>query len=206
MVCVRRLAELDEDETGGRKYGLRLLVSLLFCSFLPSSAKAGQRKLWCLAASKPQIATKRTPAAFVGIRPVVPPLPPNCSLVRPSESRQNMAAYRVYQASYVFEARDASELTIEEGDEVLVHQTAPGAWPASRWVNGTNRRTGLKGDFPGNYCELVEEVNPPPLPISQQRLPSLPAEDGEENAPPVPPRKASGTYAEWEMAREGERW
>ena len=114
-----------------------------------------------------------------------------------------MATYRVYRASFIFEARDASELTIEEGDEVLVYQAASGAWPSSKWVNGTNRRTGLKGEFPGNYCELVEEVTPPPAPIPQQRLPSLPAEDEEENAPPVPPRKVSGTRAE--RAREGER-
>ena len=33
-----------------------------------------------------------------------------------------MAAYRVYTASFTFEAREASELSIEEGDTVVVYE------------------------------------------------------------------------------------
>lgn len=49
---------------------------------------------------------------------------------------------------------------------------------------GTNRRTGLTGDFPGaSYSELIEEVfpepSPPPVPI-------------EPSPPPPPPRTSKG--------------
>ena len=116
-----------------------------------------------------------------------------------------MAAYRIYKANFPFAARVESELTIEEGDDVMVYQKPGGEWPdQAKWMNGTNKRTGEKGEFPGTYCEFVEEVAPaPPIPI--ERLPSPPVPDA-ESAPPVPPRKTGASVGELGRGeREAER-
>lgn len=103
-----------------------------------------------------------------------------------------MAAYRVYRASFPFVAREASELTISEGDAVIVYEKPSGGWPdPKKWMNGTNSNTGETGEFPGTYCMFVEEVAPAPPPVAERspaHLPAAPPPD-EENAPPVPPRR-----------------
>ena len=124
-----------------------------------------------------------------------------------------MAAYRVYTASFAFEAREASELSIEEGDTVVVYERSDSSdWPdPAKWMKGTNKRTGSTGDFPGTYCTFVEEVVPaPPPPPVAERSPApqpLPAAPVEENAPPVPPRRQGKTTLgkSGVREREGER-
>lgn len=101
-----------------------------------------------------------------------------------------MATYRVYEATYPFQAREDSELTIDEGDRVVVYEKDDGSgWPdPTKWMKGKNQSTGKTGDFPGTYCSFVEEVVPaPPPPVAERvRLPML--ADGYD-APPVPPRR-----------------
>ena len=110
-----------------------------------------------------------------------------------------MAAYRVYMASFAFKAREASDLSIEEGDTVAVYERSDGSgWPdPAKWMKGTNKRTGSTGEFPGNYCTFVEQVAPaPPPPPMAKRSPApqpLPAAPVEEDAPLVPPRRQGKT-------------
>ena len=110
-----------------------------------------------------------------------------------------MAAYRVYRASFPFVAREASELTISEGDAVIVYEKPSGGWPdPKKWMNGTNSNTGETGEFPGTYCMFVEEVAPAPPPVAERspaHLPAAPPPD-EENAPPVPPRRPKSSLGE----------
>jgi hypothetical protein len=98
------------------------------------------------------------------------------------------AAYRVYEALYEFVARELSELSIAEGDRVVVYEKADGeGWPdPAKWMRGTNQATGQTGDFPGTYCKFLEEVAPaPPPPVAERsQLPPVVAD-----APPVPPRR-----------------
>ena len=99
------------------------------------------------------------------------------------------APYRLYEALYEFEAREASELSIAEGDTVVVYEKADGGgWPdPAKWMRGTNQSTGKTGDFPGTYCKFLEEVaRAPPPPVAERSRP--PMMDGED-APPVPPRR-----------------
>lgn len=114
-----------------------------------------------------------------------------------------MATYRVYEAAFPFEARESSELSMAEGDFVIVYEKPNGAgWPdPEKWMTGTNERTGDTGEFPGTYCKFFEEVVPaPPPPVEVEEPPSPPPVADrsrsppappvpEYNAPPVPPRK-----------------
>ena len=98
------------------------------------------------------------------------------------------AGYRVYEALYEFVARELSELSIAEGERVVVYEkVGGGGWPdPAKWMRGTNQATGQTGDFPGTYCKFLEEVAPaPPPPVAERsRLPPVVAD-----APPVPPRR-----------------
>ena len=103
------------------------------------------------------------------------------------------APYRVYKANFSFSAREGSELSIGEGDTVLVSLKPSGEWPdAGKWMKGQNTRTGEFGDFPGTYCEFVSEVAaaaaPDPRPPERTPRSPPPAQDV-GNAPPVPPRR-----------------
>lgn len=113
----------------------------------------------------------------------------------------DMASYRVYRACFPFEAREESELTIHEDDTIIVYEKPSGEWPdPEKWMKGINKSSGRKGDFPGTYCEFVEEVVPAPPPVAPRspvHLPS-PQPPGEENAPPVPPRRSPGERREGE--------
>ena len=54
------------------------------------------------------------------------------------------------KAIYDYDATDDDELTIAEGDTIsLVHHEGD-------WYEGTNKRTGLSGQFPAAYVELVD--------------------------------------------------
>ena len=90
-----------------------------------------------------------------------------------------MTTYRRYQASFPFDARDESELTIRAGDMLIVGQNVSGGWPdAERWMRARNERSGKEGDFPGTYAEFVEEITIP---------------DPEPKAPPIPRRVESAS-------------
>ena len=110
------------------------------------------------------------------------------------------AAYRVYEALYEFVARELSELSIAEGDRVVVYEKADGeGWPdPAKWMRGTNQATGQTGDFPGTYCKFMEEVAPaPPPPVAERsQLPPVVAD-----APPVPPRRGKREGGEEEKAQ-----
>lgn len=112
-----------------------------------------------------------------------------------------MASYRVYRACFPFEAREVSELTIREEDTVIVYEKPNGEWPdPKKWMKGTNQTTGKDGDFPGTYCEFVQEVAPAPPPVAERspvHAPTPPQLPSEDNAPPVPPRKPKNSLGEW---------
>ena len=124
-----------------------------------------------------------------------------------------MATYRVYEATFPFEAREASELSMAEGDTVIVYEKPNGGgWPdPEKWMTGTNERTRETGEFPGTYCKFFEEVvaaptivaaEEPPPPVAERALSSP---SPEENAPPVPPRKPKKSLCKFPSERERER-
>ena len=81
-----------------------------------------------------------------------------------------MTFFRKYRALYDFDARTGAELSMGIGDMLLVERLADGSWPPpQKWMLGTNERTSMKGEFPGDaYVEFIEEFmiepEPPPLP------------------------------------------
>ena len=94
-----------------------------------------------------------------------------------------MTTYRRYRASYPFDARDSSEVSIVPGQTLLVSMNAKGEWPSQeKWMHGRNEETDMEGDFPGNFVEFVEEFTEPPPETNHQEkaLPPL---------PPLPPSK-----------------
>ena len=100
-----------------------------------------------------------------------------------------MTSYRRYRASYPFEARDSSELTITPGDNLLVGKNAQGVWPSQdKWMHGKNEETEQEGDFPGNFVEFVEEFTEPDPEANHQEkaLPPLPPLP--EKPPPISTR------------------
>ena len=113
--------------------------------------------------------------------------------MQPASQPISMAApYRVYEAVYEFQAREASELSIVEGNRVVVYEKADGSgWPdPAKWMKGMNQATGEMGDFPGTYCKFVEEVAPVsrPPPVAERSRPPPVMANGAD-APPVPPRR-----------------
>ena len=115
-------------------------------------------------------------------------------------------AYRVYVATFPFEAREPSELSISVDDNVIVYEKPGGGWPdPEKWMRGTNNNTGETGDFPGTYCEFVEEISPsPPPPPVMERSPThvpAPPAPNEESAPPVPPRKPKTSLGKRRIVR-----
>jgi hypothetical protein len=88
-----------------------------------------------------------------------------------------MTTYRRYQASFPFNARDSSELTIKPGQTLLVSKNAKGEWPSQeKWMHGRNEETDMEGDFPGNFVEFMEEFTeqPPETNHEEKVLPPLP--------------------------------
>jgi len=95
--------------------------------------------------------------------------------------------YRRQRAKHKFEARSAAELTLKKGDIIRVWKAPNGQWPdMDNWVSGENERTKLNGEFPGNYTEFVEEVDPEDVP------PPLPVRIIDQNGPTPPPVPARG--------------
>ena len=87
-----------------------------------------------------------------------------------------MTTYRIYKAIFPFDARDDSELTIQPDDLIHVFQNAQGNWPdQEKWMHGKNQDTNVEGDFPGNFVEFVEEIEPEPEVNHMEKvLPPLP--------------------------------
>lgn len=102
---------------------------------------------------------------------------------------------RKYRVSYGYDASDSGELTIREGDVVLVHPKPDGQWPsAEKWMKGTNQRTGQSGEFPGNYTEFVEEEEIPPTPPPRAKPRPRSSVDPDQPSalePPVPVRRSN---------------
>ena len=81
---------------------------------------------------------------------------------------------RKYRAAFEYEAREVSELSMKEGDVITVRPLPSGAWPnAAKWMKGTNERTGMSGEFPGNYTEFKAEEDIPPTPPPRRRPNSI---------------------------------
>ena len=94
-----------------------------------------------------------------------------------------MTTYRRYQASYPFDARDSSEVSIVPGQTLLVSKNTYGEWPSQeKWMHGRNEETDMEGDFPGNFVEFIEEFteSAPETNHQEKALPPL---------PPLPPSK-----------------
>ena len=109
-----------------------------------------------------------------------------------------MTTYRRYSASFPFEARDGSELSLQPGDSLIVSKTPAGTWPdPSRWMKGQNENTGQSGEFPGTYVELVEEFTiqdtleepepPPQLPVTPPLRPTASTASRPSVSSPVQP-------------------
>lgn len=95
--------------------------------------------------------------------------------------------YRKYKAVYPFEARSPSELSMSEGDVLIVEQGPDGMWPSpEKWMQGYNENTNQQGEFPGGqYVEFLEEFVVEPDPPS----PSPPPPEAVcQQAPPLPPQ------------------
>lgn len=56
-------------------------------------------------------------------------------------------------AMYNFDAEDQSQISLQEGDSIIVQTQSDEGW----WT-GTNERTGQKGMFPGNYVKIADET------------------------------------------------
>ena len=93
-----------------------------------------------------------------------------------------MTSYRRYKASYDFQARDSTEISMTAGDTLRVALKPSGDWPdPQKFMRGVNERTGAEGDFPGGqYVEFVEEFAEP----DQDAL-------YDEPPPPTPPRRGT---------------
>ena len=92
-------------------------------------------------------------------------------------------AYKLFTAMFLFEARDSTELSMDQGDTLIVHPGPTGEWPdPTKWIRGTNQRTNQTGEFPGTYVEFVKEYIPeepaaPPPPPPRPRPPKLSSVD-----------------------------
>lgn len=96
-----------------------------------------------------------------------------------------MSVFRRYWATYPFEARDAFEVSMGEGETLVVAQTAPGVWPDPfKWMKGRNEVTGKEGEFPGTYVQFVEEFT-----VADERPRPEPA----RTPPPTAPRPGRDT-------------
>ena len=103
-----------------------------------------------------------------------------------------MSSYRVFRVAFSFTARDETELTILEGDELLVPPLPSGDWPdPTLWMRARNQRTGGEGDFPGTYVEFVRQVDPTPEPVP----PPEPTPSIVRTPPPIPPVAAPHEHA-----------
>ena len=60
-----------------------------------------------------------------------------------------------FRAIYNFEARDEREITIQEGDIMIV---AKPVMDETGWLTGENTRTREVGEFPGTYLEYIGDV------------------------------------------------
>ena len=101
--------------------------------------------------------------------------------------KEEMTTYRRYRASYPFDARDSSELTIVPGQTLLVGKNSNGEWPSQeKWMHGRNEVTDREGDFPGNFVEFVEEFTEPPPPEANHEEKALPPLPPLPSKPPAP--------------------
>jgi hypothetical protein len=97
---------------------------------------------------------------------------------------------RKYRAVFEYQAQDSGELSISEGDIIHVHPDKNGEWPdVNKWMRGSNQRTSLSGEFPGNYTTFVmeEEIPPTPPPRRAPRPRSV-HESSERSSLDVPPK------------------
>ena len=79
-----------------------------------------------------------------------------------------------FRAIYNFEARDEREITIQEGDIMIV---AKPVMDETGWLTGENTRTREVGEFPGTYLEYIGDVE------------ELPQPEKPPTPPPRPPRR-----------------
>jgi len=79
-----------------------------------------------------------------------------------------------FRAIYNFEARDEREITIQEGDIMIV---AKPVMDMTGWLTGENTRTREVGEFPGTYLEYIGDVE------------ELPQPEKPPTPPPRPPRR-----------------
>eukprot|EP00731_Ephydatia_muelleri_P018769 Em0011g809a len=125
-------------------------------------------------------------------------------------------AYREYTAMFLFEARDQTELSMDQGDTLIVQPGPSGEWPnPERWIRGTNQRTNKTGEFPGTYVEFVKEYTPEEPPSSPTKAPTPPPRPRPSKSssvePPTniqqqqKPEDPPMSYKEWEEASI-ERW
>lgn len=100
---------------------------------------------------------------------------------------------RKYRTLFSYDASDNGEVTIREGDIVLVHPKPDGQWPnAEKWMKGTNQRTGKSGEFPGNYTEFIDEEEVPPTPPPRAKPRPRSTVDPDQVGglePPIPARR-----------------
>ena len=105
-------------------------------------------------------------------------------------------AYRVYTAMFLFEARDETELSMDQGDTLIVQPGPSGEWPnPERWIRGTNQRTNKTGEFPGTYVEFVKEYTPEEPPPSPTKAPTPPPRPRPSKSSSVePPANIRASY------------
>ncbi|KAL5486688.1 hypothetical protein EMCRGX_G019199 [Ephydatia muelleri] len=125
---------------------------------------------------------------------------------------------------FLFEARDQTELSMDQGDTLIVQPGPSGEWPnPERWIRGTNQRTNKTGEFPGTYVEFVKEYTPEEPPSSPTKAPTPPPRPRpsksssvepptniqQQQKPEDPPmddvKPTVYSYKEWEEASI-ERW
>eukprot|EP00117_Sycon_ciliatum_P009346 scpid80246/ scgid3765/ len=99
---------------------------------------------------------------------------------------ENGDAYRIYCATFAFNARTSAEIDISVGDEIKVYKNERGAWPdGTKWLKGQSLSTGAQGNFPGNYTKFVKEVAAAPV----DAPPVLPPKPDLKPLPPTPSPK-----------------
>ena len=75
---------------------------------------------------------------------------PNKPLPKPKPAPKPRQNINKCKALYTYEAQDIDELTIQEGDIIVVSKKVENGW----W-DGTNERTRKSGSFPGNYVQMI---------------------------------------------------
>ena len=81
-----------------------------------------------------------------------------------------------FRVLYNFNSREQREISIEEGDVMIV---AKPVFNYTDWLTGQNTRTGDVGEFPGTYVEYIGDID---------KLPYEENVENEEKPPEPPPR------------------